>query len=50
MIENIFIILILMILLGISGSYLYKSKKNGNKCVGCPYAKECKEKASDKHL
>lgn len=37
-------ILIITILLGIAGGivlYLYKAKKRGQKCIGCPYAKQC---------
>ena len=37
-------IVIVAILLGIAGGigvYLYKAKKRGQKCIGCPYAKQC---------
>ncbi len=37
-------IIILIILLGIIGGiifYLYRAKKRGETCIGCPYAKEC---------
>ena len=40
-------ILILLILLAIAGGiilYLYKAKKRGETCIGCPYAKECAKK------
>lgn len=39
--ENIIIILIVLaIVIGIS-VYLYKAKKRGQKCIGCPYGKQC---------
>ena len=33
--------LVLLLILGAAAAYVYKAKKNGQKCVGCPYAKEC---------
>ncbi len=39
--ENVIIILILTLVLGGAGIYIYKSKKKGQKCIGCPYAGEC---------
>ena len=39
--ENIIIILIVLaIVIGIS-VYLYKAKKSGQKCIGCPHGKQC---------
>ncbi|MCM1083350.1 MAG: FeoB-associated Cys-rich membrane protein [Clostridium sp.] len=39
--ENIIIIaIVLAIVLGII-YYLYKAKKRGETCIGCPYAKQC---------
>ncbi len=43
-------ILIILILLAIAGGiilYLYKAKKRGETCIGCPYAKECAKKHAD---
>ena len=40
-------ILILLILLAIAGGiilYLYRAKKRGQTCIGCPYARECAKK------
>ena len=28
-------------IVGGAGFYVYKAKKNGTKCVGCPHGKEC---------
>ena len=37
------IVLVLVILAIIAGAvlYIYKAKKRGEKCIGCPYAKQC---------
>ena len=38
-------ILILLILIAVfSGAtiYIVRAKKSGQKCIGCPYSKECK--------
>ncbi len=37
-------LIIILVLLGIIGSivlYLYRAKKRGENCIGCPYAKQC---------
>lgn len=44
--ENIILILILVLVLGFATAYIVKSKKQGVKCVGCPYAKDCANKSS----
>ena len=37
------IILILILILAVGGAayYIYKAKKGGRKCIGCPYADAC---------
>ena len=40
MIDAIIIIAIVLIVGGAS-FYLIRAKKQGQKCIGCPYAKEC---------
>ena len=35
------IILLIAAILGGAGFYIYKSKKAGAKCIGCPHAKNC---------
>ena len=37
------IIVLLVILLAVGGAifYIIRTKKSGQKCVGCPYSKEC---------
>ncbi len=39
--ENVIIIGLLVIILSLAAFYVYKSKKKGCKCVGCPHAQEC---------
>ncbi|MBQ7896743.1 MAG: FeoB-associated Cys-rich membrane protein [Oscillospiraceae bacterium] len=34
--ENLVIILILAVILGLAARYVYKAKKSGRKCIGCP--------------
>ncbi len=38
---DIIITLILLGLIGMGAYYLYRVKKRGQACVGCPYSKEC---------
>ncbi len=42
--ENIIIIVILVVILGLAGWYIYKAKKNGKKCIGCPEGCSCSAK------
>ena len=39
--ENVIIILILAFILSGIIWYLIRAKRNGEKCVGCPYSKKC---------
>lgn len=39
--ENIVIILILAAILGGAALYIYKAKKSGAKCIGCPDSGTC---------
>ncbi len=32
---------VLALILGGAGLYVYKARKRGQKCVGCPHAKTC---------
>ncbi len=42
--ENFIVIIILVVVIGLATSYIYKQKKSGNKCIGCPHQKECHSK------
>lgn len=39
--ENIVIVLVVSAIVIAVAVYLYKSKKRGDACIGCPYAKQC---------
>ncbi len=39
--ENAIIILIVVAIVAGVIWYLYRQKKQGVKCIGCPYAKQC---------
>lgn len=41
---NIFLVIIIAIIVGVASLYIYKSKKAGAACIGCPHAKECTSK------
>ena len=41
MLENIIIIAVVVMIVGGASTYIYKAKKNGQKCIGCPSAKSC---------
>lgn len=40
MADVVSVIVLLLIAFG-AGMYLYRAKKRGEHCVGCPYAKQC---------
>lgn len=39
--ENIIIIAVLALILGLAAGYVYKAKKSGRKCIGCPDGGSC---------
>lgn len=39
--ENVIIIAILVLILGGAALYVYKAKKSGKKCIGCPDGGSC---------
>lgn len=41
---DIIIIAIVVIIVGLAGLYIYRAKKKGKKCIGCPYACSCQKK------
>ena len=43
---NVIAVLVLLVIVAAAGGYVYKAKKSGQKCVGCPYAKECGARAN----
>ena len=41
---NLILILVLAAMIGGAGLYIYKAKKKGVKCIGCPSGKSCSGK------
>ena len=39
--ENVIIIAVILIIVALSGGYVYKAKKKGVKCIGCPDGSKC---------
>ena len=39
--ENIIIVAVLVIILGLALGYVIKAKKSGGKCIGCPSGASC---------
>ena len=39
--ENVIIILALLLIVGGASYYVYKAKKSGKKCIGCPDGGSC---------
>ncbi len=42
--SNVIIIAVLVLLLSAAGLYIYKEKKKGTRCIGCPMAGKCPRK------
>ena len=42
--ENAVAIVALLVICGLAIWYIVRAKKRGEKCIGCPYAKECAKK------
>ena len=38
---NIIAVAVILIIVGCAVFYLVRAKRRGQKCVGCPYAKQC---------
>ncbi len=39
--ENLIIIAVILLIVGLAGYYVYKAKKSGKKCIGCPANGAC---------
>ncbi len=39
--ENIIVILIISAIISCAAIYVYRQKKQGNTCIGCPHAGKC---------
>ena len=38
---NVIIIAVAVSVVGLAVFYVYKAKKKGQTCIGCPYSKQC---------
>lgn len=41
---DILIVIVLLLIAGGAGFYIYRVKKSGAHCVGCPHSKTCGQK------
>lgn len=39
--DNLIVVLILLVILGLAAGYVIRAKKQGQKCIGCPHAAQC---------
>lgn len=39
--ENVIIIAVVLVIVLLAGLYIYKAKKSGKKCIGCPDSGSC---------
>ena len=47
--ENIIVLVIVGLIVGAAAGYIWKEKKKGVKCVGCPYSSTCGGNCSGCH-
>lgn len=40
---DVIVILVLLFIVGGAGFYIWRVKKRGDNCIGCPHAKECRK-------
>lgn len=39
--QNVILIVVLAVIIAVAAGYVYKAKKSGKKCIGCPHADSC---------
>lgn len=44
--ENLIVFAVIAVIVALAGYYIYKEKKSGKACVGCPYAGTCGKSCS----
>ena len=44
--ENIILIAVIATIIGLAAGYVYKAKKRGVKCIGCPDSSSCSGQCS----
>ncbi len=45
---DLILIAVLVVIIAAAGGYIYKAKKNGQKCIGCPAGCSCGTGGSEK--
>ena len=45
--ENYIIIAVTAIIVTLASVYIYKAKKKGQKCIGCPYSSACRKQNTE---
>ena len=45
---DIVVVAVIVAIIAGASFYIYKAKKNGAKCIGCPHSKECGGMCSSK--
>ena len=45
--KDFLIVAILLVILGLAAYAIYKSKKSGKKCIGCPHSGICEKCKND---
>ena len=43
--DNLIAVGIIIIIVGLAVLYIYRAKKRGSKCIGCPYGETCMKKS-----
>ena len=41
---DIVVLAVIAVIVGLAAFYVYKAKKSGQKCIGCPHSKTCASK------
>ena len=44
--KDVILIFVLVLILGVAAWYIYRSKKSGKKCIGCPDGATCAGKCA----
>ncbi len=39
--DNLIILAVVILIVGAACAYIYREKKRGTPCIGCPHAKSC---------
>ncbi len=39
--ENVVVVIILALIIGAAAFYVYRARKKGQKCIGCPHSSAC---------